>query len=105
MGGRMSRRKGQAGERSVELIFQEAGFHTERNLSGRKQIAGDIAVEGLAVEVRRREKLSIERWCREHEAETPEHLTPVVVWRRSGEPWRVSLTLDDLIELLREARA
>lgn len=105
MGGRMSRRKGQAGERSVELIFQEAGFTTERNLSGRKQIAGDIAVEGLAVEVRRREKLSIERWCREHEAETPEHLTPVVVWRRSGEPWRVSLTLDDLIELLREARA
>lgn len=104
MGGRMSRRKGQAGERSVELIFQEAGFTTDRNIGGRKQIAGDIAAAGLAVEVRRREKLSIERWCREHEAETPEHLTPVVVWRRSGEPWRVSLTLDDLIDLLREAR-
>lgn len=101
----MSRRKGRTAEREAERIFQAAGFSTDRNLGGRKQIAGDIAVEGLAVEVRRREKLSIERWCREHEAETPEHLTPVVVWRRSGEPWRVSLTLDDLIELLQEARA
>ena len=105
MGGRMSRRKGQAGERSVELIFQEAGFHTERNLSGRKQIAGDINVAGLAVEVRRREKLSLDAWSMAHEDETPEHLTPVVVYRRSRAPWRCSLLLEDLIDLLREARS
>ena len=40
-----------------------------------------------------------------HEDETPEHLTPVVVYRRSRAPWRCSLLLEDLIDLLREARS
>ena len=68
-------------------------------------VAGDIATSGLAVEVRRRERIDIASWCADHEAETPEHLTPIVVWRKSREPWRVSLTLDDFLDLLGEARA
>lgn len=103
--GAMSRNKGVRSEREVELRFQDAGFTTERALSGRRQIAGDINVAGLALEVRRRERIDIARWCAEHEAETPEHLTPIVVWRKSREPWRVSLTLDDFLDLLTEARA
>lgn len=105
MNGRGSRTKGRSAEREVELRFQDAGFTTERALSGRRQIAGDINVAGLALEVRRRERIDIARWCAEHEAETPEHLTPVVVWRKSREPWRVSLTLDDFLDLLGEARS
>lgn len=101
----MSRRKGTRSEREVELRFQDAGFATDRNIGGRKQVAGDIAVEGLAIEVRRREKLDVARWAMEHEEQTPEHLTPVVVWRRSRAPWRVTLGLDDFIDLLREARS
>ena len=105
MNGRGSRTKGRSAEREVELRFQDAGFTTERALSGRRQIAGDINVAGLALEVRRRETLSIDAWSRDHEAETPEHLTPIVVWRKSREPWRVCLTLDDFLDLLTEARA
>jgi len=100
-----SRNKGRSAEREVELAFQRRGVPTDRNLSGRKQVAGDIATSGLAVEVRRRERIDIARWCADHEAETPEHLTPIVVWRKSREPWRVSLTLDDFLDLLGEARA
>ena len=103
--GAMSRNKGVRSEREVELRFQDAGFVTDRNIGGRKQIAGDINVAGLAIEVRRREKLSLDAWSMAHEDETPEHLTPVVVYRRSRAPWRCSLLLEDLIDLLREARA
>ena len=105
MSGRSSRTKGRSAEREVELRFQDAGFTTERAIGGRRQIAGDINVAGLAVEVRRREKLSIDAWSMAPEDETPDHLTPVVVWRRSRAPWRVSLTLEDFIDLLREARS
>ncbi len=99
-----SRNKGRSAERAVELEFQAAGFSTERNLGGRVQVAGDIAVEGLAVEVRRRETLSPERWCSEHEQATPAHLTPILVSRTSRNPWRVTCLLSDFLELLEEAR-
>lgn len=99
-----SRTKGRTAERQVELAFQAAGFSTDRALGGRTQVAGDIVVEGVAVEVRRREKQSIEAWAAAHEAETPEHLTPVLVARTSRNPWRVTMRLDDFLDLLREAR-
>lgn len=100
-----SRNKGRSAERAVELEFQRAGFSTDRNIAGRAQLAGDIACEGLAIEVRRRESLSLDAWSAAHELQTPEHLTPVVVYRRSRSPWRVSLRLDDFLDLLRKARS
>ncbi len=99
-----SRNKGRSAEREVELAFQARGFSTERALGGRTQVAGDIATEGLAIEVRRREKQSIEAWARDHEAETPEHLTPILISRTSRNPWRVTLLLSDFLDLLAEAR-
>lgn len=103
--GASQRMKGRRAEREVELRFQDAGFPTDRNIGGRKQLAGDLAVSGLAIEVRRREKLNVDTWARDHEDETPDHLTPVVVWRKSNAPWRCTLLLEDLIDLLREARS
>lgn len=101
-----SRNKGRNAEREVELAFQARGFSTDRNLGGRTQVAGDIAVEGLAVEVRRRDaKTPVTTWCEEHEAAAPAHLTPIVVWRKSRGQWRVALPLEDFLDLLAEARA
>lgn len=102
---KMSRTKGRTAEREVERKFEDAGFCPDRNLGGREQKAGDITVEGLAVEVRRRERLNVETWSATHEASTPDHLTPVLAYRRSRQPWRVSMTLDDFLDLLREARS
>lgn len=97
-----SRNKGRNAEREVELILQAAGFSTDRNIGGRTQVSGDIAVHHppLAVEVRRRETLSLSQWSRDHEASTPDHFTPAIVYRRSREPWRISLRLDDFLALL-----
>lgn len=97
-----SRNKGRTGERAVELILQDHGFQTERAIGGRTQVSGDIAVHQppLAIEVRRRETLQIVKWSREHEASTPDTHIPVLVWRPSREPWRVSCRLDDFCSLI-----
>lgn len=54
----------------------------------------------LAIEVRRRERLDVAGWSRDHEASTPPHQLPAVVYRRSREPWRISMTLSDFLSLI-----
>lgn len=104
MSGRKSRSKGRNAEREAELIFQGYGLRTERNLGGRNQASGDIAVtfdpQPFAVEVRRRETLSIDKWSKDHEDATPEGLLPMLVYRRSRAPWRVSMELDRFLGLI-----
>ncbi len=100
-----ARRKGRDAEREAELVMREGGLAVERTLTGRHQASGDLVGEGLAIEVRRRDRLSLVSWHREHEALTPPHLTPVVVWRPDREPWRASMLLGDWVDLVREARA
>lgn len=104
--GAHSRNKGRNAERAVEVELQTAGFDTDRNLGGRNQVSGDIAAElgdiRLAVEVRRRESLSVERWLREHRDSCPAHLTPLLVTRTSRNPWMAVLTLEDFLNLLSE---
>ena len=96
------RRKGRTGEREVELLAIEAGLAPDRSLGGRRQPAGDVTVSGIAIEVRRRNRVRLVEWSREHEAQTPEHLVAAVAYRPDREPWRISLTLVDFLELLRE---
>lgn len=100
-----SRSKGRTAERAVELVLQGAGLSTERALSGRSQVHGDILSEGLAIEVRNRQRIEIVKWSAEHELGCPSHLTPVVVYRCNRQPWRASLLLGDLVDLVKEARA
>ena len=106
--GAKSRAKGVRSEREVELALQAAGYSTDRNLGGRNQVSGDIAAEQgdtrLAVEVRRRESLSVERWLHEHRASTPDHSTPILIARTSRNPWLVAIELSDFLDLLKQAK-
>lgn len=103
--GRASRTKGKSGEREVSRILADRGIHHDRLLDGRHQVHGDILAGDLALEVRRREQIRITAWSKVHEAEVPDHLTPAIVYRSNGEPWRVSLTLEDFLDLVEAARA
>lgn len=100
-----SRTKGRTSERAVELILQEAGLSTERALSGRSQVHGDILSEGFALEVRNRQKLSIVTWSAEHELACPPHVVPALVFKSNRQPWRCSMLLADWVDLVREARS
>lgn len=102
--GRASRDKGKRSEAEVSRILSERGIHHDRLLDGRRQIHGDILAGDVAIEVRRREKVAITRWSADHEKSVPAHLIPAVCYRSNGEPWRVSLTLADFLDLLEAAR-
>ncbi len=96
------RTKGRTAEREVELLAIGTGLACDRALGGRRQPAGDISLPGVALEVRRRNRVSIAAWSRDHEEKTPAHLIPAVAYRPDREPWRVSLPLADFLDLLRE---
>jgi hypothetical protein len=95
--GRMRRNKGLRGEREAKLKFAKAGYSV-RNLDGK----GDHRVHGhplgdLHLEVKRQELLDIMRWMRQAEREAEDGTIPIVVFRRSREPWYVVLPLDDFL--------
>ena len=103
--GRHSRNKGKRGEREVAKIFRDAGYPARRSVqyNGRPGTAADVVgVPGMHIEVKFVEKERIREWYRQAERDasaSPEQV-PVVVHRKSREPWLVTMSLDDFIRLL-----
>src|SRR5262245_46038383 len=98
--GKRERDKGLRGENEVRHIFEAAGFQA-RGLEGQGDKLVIVSYETiLHVEVKRQEVLRIDLWSRQAEAECAEEATPVVIYRRSREPWRVSLRLQEFLPLL-----
>ena len=97
-----SRDKGLLGEREVRHAFEHAGFPVR----GLEATGDHLIVCGagltLHVEVKRAEALRMSDWSKQAEGEAPQGTVPILAYRRSREPWRVSLRLDDLIALLIE---
>ena len=106
--GKRSRDKGKRGEREVAKIFQEAGFHARRSVqyNGRPGTAADVVgVPGLHIEVKLVEKESIRAWYRQAQRDahaSPENEMPVIVHRKSREPWLVTMSLEDFIKIIKQ---
>jgi len=98
------RRKGAAGEREiVELLHAHGWPRAHRNFGSGSAGGGDVAhgPEGVALEVKRHGgRLDLPRAIRQAEAGAGDHDLPIVAHRRDGEPWRATLPLEDLLELL-----
>ena len=102
--GRAERLKGARGENEVAALLTESlGIAVKRKLGQARDGGDDIQVGRWRLEVKRRERIQIEDWCRQVEECLQIGETPVVVFRRSGQPWRACLLLEDLIPLLRES--
>lgn len=106
--GKRSRDKGKRGEREVAKIFQKAGFHARRSVqyNGRPGTAADVVgIPGLHIEVKLVEKESIRAWYRQAQRDahaSPENEMPVIVHRKSREPWLVTMSLDDFITIIKK---
>ena len=106
--GKRSRDKGKRGEREVAKIFQEAGFHARRSVqyNGRPGTAADVVgVPGLHLEVKFVEKERIREWYRQAERDataSPDKDIPVIVHRKSWDPWLVTLSLGDFIKIIKQ---
>jgi hypothetical protein len=95
------RTKGLRGELEVRKEFERAGFSV-RGLEGQGDnlvvCADDLL---LHLETKRREVVRILEWSRQAEREAPVQAMPLVCFRPSREPWRVSLLLTDFLAMLR----
>lgn len=100
--GKSQRVKGAVGEREVATIVRAAGFDVDRvPNSGGLKVKGDlIGLAGFHCEVKRQETLQLPKWSRQSETEAPTDDVPLVIYRRSHEPWRVSLPLGDFLKLV-----
>ena len=92
MTGKMSRTKGAAAERELfKILSDELGFVVRRNVDQTRAGGADgIEINGIAVEVKRREALSIPAWWRQtcKQAEALGRL-PILFYRQSRKPWSV----------------
>jgi Holliday junction resolvase len=98
------RRKGADGEREVvELLHAHGWPQARRNFGSGSAGGGDVAngPEGVVLEVKRhRGRLDLPAAVRQAESACAPGDVPVVAHRRDGEPWRATLPLEDLLELL-----
>ena len=98
-----SRNKGKVAELEVVQIFKNAGYekaHRAQQFKGTKDSA-DIIVPHLGnvyqLEVKRREQGRGDEWLKKTDEEAGEEKIPVVIHRRNGEPWKVTMMLSDWV--------
>lgn len=104
MNGRGKRNKGAAGERELAGILQDnLGFEVKRNLGQARDGEDDITIQKFRIEVKRQERLQVDKWSEQVESCSKPGEVPVLAYRRNGQPWRVCLKLEDFIPLLRDA--
>lgn len=105
MTGAMSRRKGASAELEFCRVLAAHGWpNAGRTSDGRTQTGrGDIAhgPEGFHIEVKRRERLEIVRWCQDTELDATPTDTPVVAFRSNHQPWRMVMLADDLLPIIK----
>lgn len=103
MNGRGARNKGARGENELaKILSDELGFIVKRKLGQARDGADDLQVGRFRIEVKRRERLQVEDWCKQVEACSEPGEVPVVAFRRNGQPWRAIVPLFWLIKAMRE---
>ena len=101
-----SQRKGADGERELALILQGKGYQVERGGSLTYGTIPDlVGLPGIHIEVKRREKLDLLGAIRQAETDAARFHDgqPAVFHRRNREPWLVTMTLEDWMQLYKAA--
>lgn len=89
-----SRNKGQRGEREVcKLLEEHLGGAFKRNLQQTQEGGHDVlGLKGCAIEVKRCEKLHIEKWWKQTTLQAREvQQLPVLFFRRNKEQWTAAV--------------
>lgn len=99
-----SKRKGSAGEREFAALLTARGFPAHRNdqtfVGGKGRPDVDaVGLEAYHFEVKRVERLNVSEAMKQA-ASDADGRTPVVVHRRSREPWLITMRLDDWLDAI-----
>jgi len=100
-----SRNKGKVGERELAKKLREYGFEARRGQQycGADGSADVVGLEGIHIECKRTERLSLYDALSQAKADTKGGL-PIVIHRRNNAEWVVIQPLEDWIELYKEWR-
>lgn len=99
---KMQRNKGANAEREVVRILNEHGFAARRGqvFNHEPDIVSDLPFH---FEVKRQETLKINDWWKQAESAAVNR-TPLVIFRRNNEQWKVVISLTAFLELVKEAK-
>lgn len=99
------RSKGKAGELELARILRCHGFEARRGQQycGTSGDADVVGLPGIHVEVKRVEKLNIEKAMEQSRSDARKGEIPIVVHRKNRKPWLVTMDLEDFLELYDQA--
>lgn len=102
--GRKSKRKGAAGELELAKLLQSYGYEARRGYQfDGKYVADVVGLPGVHIECKRVEKLNLLEAIKQAIRDAKNGELPAVFHRRNREMWLVTMTLDDWMELYKEA--
>ena len=99
-----SRQKGAAAERELANILKEHGYDARRGqqFSGGTESPDVIGLPGFHIEAKRVEAGNLYNWLSQAKRDAGWANVPVVIHRRSNQPWVAILELDDFITLIKD---
>lgn len=101
MGKINSRDKGKRGELEIAHILQGYGYdaHRGQQFSGLQGDADVVGVPLLHLEIKRVQALNLDKAMEQSIRDAREGEIPIVVHRKDRQPWRVTLGLEDFMEM------
>lgn len=101
---KMQREKGKRGEREVAQILREHGYADSRRTAQYAGVTADssdvVGLAGYHIEVKRQETTHIHEWIAQSERDAGTDIA-LVVHRRSGDPWYVTLKFEEFLEAIK----
>lgn len=101
-----SKQKGARGERELAQKLRELGFDSRRGQQycGANGDADVIGIEGVHIECKRVESLSLYTALAQAKSDAKENEKPVIMHRKNNCEWVVIQPLADWIEMYKEAK-
>jgi len=99
--GRASRDKGKKGERELASLLREYGYDSRRGVqyNGADGSADVLGLDGVHIECKRVERLNIYDAMEQAIGDAREGEIPAVFHRRNRDYWKVTLRLEDFMEI------
>ncbi len=96
-----SKEKGKRGEREFALLCRDYGIKKARRGQQYSGIEGRdvVGLQGIHVEVKRAERINVEKALKQAEKDNQGKDMPIVAHRRNREKWKVTMRATDWLKL------
>lgn len=95
-----SREKGKRGELEAAKVLREYGYNTRRGVQycGANGDADVVGLPGIHLEIKRTERLNLDKAYEQSVRDARDDEVPVVMHRKNRGQWMVSMSLESFLE-------